>query len=291
MTGLRVKLAIGVAVLGVVVTAAAAVAGSHNRLEATLTGLRGGPGDLNRRPRDVPGRDHGRRQRDPLRAALRPALSSRPAGAHPLRPEVGQRRDLRLPVHEPGQRPGRHAGVPGAARPRHRHDPRGRRGRTDRPGDRGGRAATSSSPRCARASRTRTSTASSIRPGRSAARSRTTAATAEPAQRTVTVRASSVRLPAASVAASRTERRTRRCCARSRLAAGRLSFSVSAQRSVALGRRRARHRPLHVQLAPHGLAGAERRDQADRLGARGPQRQSAAGDRPARRLALHADLR
>ena len=38
MTGLRVKLAIGVAVLGVVVTAAAAVAGSHNRLEATLTG-------------------------------------------------------------------------------------------------------------------------------------------------------------------------------------------------------------------------------------------------------------
>jgi len=38
MKGLRVKLAIGVAVLGVVVTAAAAVAGSHNRLQTTLTG-------------------------------------------------------------------------------------------------------------------------------------------------------------------------------------------------------------------------------------------------------------
>ena len=38
MRGLRVKLAIGVAVLGVVVTAAAAVAGDHNRLRTTLTG-------------------------------------------------------------------------------------------------------------------------------------------------------------------------------------------------------------------------------------------------------------
>lgn len=38
MSGLRVKLAIGVAILGVVVTGAAAVAGDHNRLETTLTG-------------------------------------------------------------------------------------------------------------------------------------------------------------------------------------------------------------------------------------------------------------
>jgi hypothetical protein len=38
MKGLRVKLAIGVAALGVVVTAAAAVAGGHNRLDTTLTG-------------------------------------------------------------------------------------------------------------------------------------------------------------------------------------------------------------------------------------------------------------
>jgi hypothetical protein len=38
MSGLRVKLAIGVAVLGVVVTGAAAVAGDNNRLKTTLTG-------------------------------------------------------------------------------------------------------------------------------------------------------------------------------------------------------------------------------------------------------------
>jgi hypothetical protein len=38
MRGLRVKLAIGVAVAGVVVTGAAAVAGDKNRLETTLTG-------------------------------------------------------------------------------------------------------------------------------------------------------------------------------------------------------------------------------------------------------------
>ena len=38
MKGLRVKLAIGVAAIGVAVTAAGAVAGSHNRLETTLTG-------------------------------------------------------------------------------------------------------------------------------------------------------------------------------------------------------------------------------------------------------------
>jgi hypothetical protein len=38
MKGLRVKLAIGVAAVGVAVTAAGAVAGSHNRLETTLTG-------------------------------------------------------------------------------------------------------------------------------------------------------------------------------------------------------------------------------------------------------------
>jgi hypothetical protein len=37
MSGLRVKLAIGVAVVGVVVTGAAAVAGDNNRLKTTLT--------------------------------------------------------------------------------------------------------------------------------------------------------------------------------------------------------------------------------------------------------------
>jgi hypothetical protein len=37
MSGLRVKLAIGVAVVGVVVTGAAAVAGDHNRLKTTLS--------------------------------------------------------------------------------------------------------------------------------------------------------------------------------------------------------------------------------------------------------------
>jgi hypothetical protein len=37
MRGLRVKLAIGVAVVGVVVTGAAAVAGDHNRLKTTLS--------------------------------------------------------------------------------------------------------------------------------------------------------------------------------------------------------------------------------------------------------------
>ena len=58
MSGLRVKLAIGVAVLGVVVTGAAAVAGSHNRAGDDADRLRGGAGDLDRRLRHVPRCDH-----------------------------------------------------------------------------------------------------------------------------------------------------------------------------------------------------------------------------------------
>ena len=43
MRGLRVKLAIGVAVVGVVVTGAAAVAGDHNRLRTTLSSYEEAP--------------------------------------------------------------------------------------------------------------------------------------------------------------------------------------------------------------------------------------------------------
>ena len=54
MRGLRVKLAIGVAVLGAVVVAAAATAGDHARLDTRLSGYEEVPAIVHRCRRHVP---------------------------------------------------------------------------------------------------------------------------------------------------------------------------------------------------------------------------------------------
>ena len=115
MRGLRVKLAIGVAVLGAVVVAAAATAGDHARLRHAAERLRGGAGDLHRCRRHVPRGDPARRGRDRVRAALRRPHGRGAPGAHPPRAARRERRHHRLPVLQPRQRPGRHPGLPAAA--------------------------------------------------------------------------------------------------------------------------------------------------------------------------------
>ena len=71
MRGLRVKLAIGVAVLGAVVVAAAATAGDRGRLDTRLSGYEEVPAISTDAGGIVPRGDRARRRRDRVRAALR----------------------------------------------------------------------------------------------------------------------------------------------------------------------------------------------------------------------------
>ena len=88
MRSLRVKLAIGVAALGVVVIAAAAVAGDRGeQLRTTLTGYEEVPAISTAGDGRVQGRAQPRRHEIRYDAALRRTSSGAPAdaGAHPLR--------------------------------------------------------------------------------------------------------------------------------------------------------------------------------------------------------------
>ena len=117
MKSLRVKLAVGVAVLGLAGVGTAAIAHDRSRFNASLTGYEEVPtlstqgvgsfqASINR------GRDEIRytlSYRGPFDAR---AVGASP-GAHPPRRAGRQRRHHRVPVQQPRQRPGGDAGVSG----------------------------------------------------------------------------------------------------------------------------------------------------------------------------------
>ena len=142
MKSLRVKLAAGVAVLGLAGVGTAAIAHDRSRFDASLTGYEEVPtlstqgvgsfqASINR------GRDEIRytlSYRGPFDAQRG---RERHPGAHPSRRAGRQRRHHRVPVQQPRQRPGGDAGVSGRGGQRERDD-HARAG--DRAGDPGHRA-------------------------------------------------------------------------------------------------------------------------------------------------------
>ena len=132
MGGVRVKLAVGVAVLGVAATTAAAVARRPREAADVARRLRGGAGHLHGGLRVVQGDGRRRRVGAELRAALRRPGGRQPdAGAHPLRadrgPTAGSRCGRAAAPPTPGPA-GTQAG-PGVQQRHRDRDDHGRRGR------------------------------------------------------------------------------------------------------------------------------------------------------------------
>ena len=112
MQSLRIKLAVGVAVLGVAGVGTAAIAHDRARYDAFLTGYEESADDLHQRQRRVQGADQPRRGRDPLLAGLhRPVQRQRRRRRRPSRRRTStsgaarQRRDLGLAVRLVDNRP------------------------------------------------------------------------------------------------------------------------------------------------------------------------------------------
>ncbi len=142
MQSLRIKLAVGVAVLGAAGVGTAAIAHDRSKFSTGLSGYEEVPALSTLRPTASSGLGQPRPERAPVFAQLpRPVRRQRGGrdrdpGAHPSWRACGQRRHLGVPVQQSRQRAGGHAGVP-ARRHGERHDHAGAGGRTGRPGHRG----------------------------------------------------------------------------------------------------------------------------------------------------------
>ena len=111
-----VRIAAGVtAVAGVVGVGAAVTAnGGQRGFRERLTGFEEVPALSTTGQRQRSGRSISRSDDEiSYRVTFSGLETQRHAVAHPLRERDEQRADRRLPVHEPRQRPGRHAGLPG----------------------------------------------------------------------------------------------------------------------------------------------------------------------------------
>ena len=110
MSRLRLKLAIGVAVVGVAATTAAAIAGDRAKLRTSLSGYEEVPAVSTHRRRRLPRGDRPRTRTTIQYELTFSGIEGTDAPvAHPLRAEGRERRHHGLPVLQPRQRPGRDA--------------------------------------------------------------------------------------------------------------------------------------------------------------------------------------
>ena len=121
----RLKLvALTAVVAGVAAAGTAAIAGGGDGIREQLTGYQEDPQAISTTGKGTfQARIDDRRQEISYRLRYADLEGGVTAGAHPLRWASAERRDQRVPVHEPGERAGRNSGLSGRPGHGHRHDP------------------------------------------------------------------------------------------------------------------------------------------------------------------------